>query len=221
MTVIGRGKSSRLLANALGCKRNQNDDIIIRYGKADYRKSRIEINKSEAINLARHKFNSLCVFKSMGISVPNFNLHFEQLKFPILGRKFYHHGGKDIQVIKSKDDFIECDYYIEFLPVQKEYRVHVFNQECISISRKVDGDENVFCRNYATGWRFKEVRIYPNEIESLAKSSVKVLGLDFGAVDIIISNSKAYVLEVNTAPGIIQKRAELYATKIKQFIGGL
>lgn len=221
MKVIGRGKHSRLLAEKLECGRNKNDDIIVRYGRVDLREARIEINRNDALKLARNKLVSLFHFKSAGLPVPRFSKEISGLRFPILGRSFYHHGGKDIKVIKSMIDFIECDYYIEFLPVEKEYRFHVVDGGIISASRKYDGDENVFCRNYSTGWRFKEVKRYSPELPVISKEAVKCLGLDFGAVDIIISEGKPYVLEVNTAPGMIERRAEAYANAIKKYINVL
>jgi glutathione synthase/RimK-type ligase-like ATP-grasp enzyme len=60
-------------------------------------------------------------------------------------------------------------------------------------------------RNYSNGWVYARAEIAPSE-ELLLSSiqAVKLLGLDFGAVDIghrLIDN-KFFVFEINTAPGL-------------------
>jgi glutathione synthase/RimK-type ligase-like ATP-grasp enzyme len=80
--------------------------------------------------------------------------------------------------------------------------------------RRRNGDaltgDAALIRNAANGWVFavNDVRFTSPEIEEKVRSysvaAVKALGLDFGAVDIIVNKkgTEAYVLEVNTAPGI-------------------
>jgi len=96
-----------------------------------------------------------------------------------------------------------------------EYRVHVFNNEVILYqkkSRRVDEDGNVVTaegeaadvRNLASNWVYRTGNLRRLErVEDLAKAAITALGLDFGAVDIIMgSGGDVYVLEVNTAPGL-------------------
>jgi hypothetical protein len=96
-----------------------------------------------------------------------------------------------------------------------EYRVHVFNEEVILYqkkSRKVDADglveiaegETADVRNLASHWIYRTENLKPTpQIEELALASVEVLGLHFGAVDIIKdAEGDLFVLEVNTAPGL-------------------
>lgn len=53
----------------------------------------------------------------------------------------------------------------------------------------------------------------PDEVLSVAVDAVDILNLDFGAVDVVYSvkKNKACVLEVNTAPGIDNTSAAIYA----------
>ena len=47
-------------------------------------------------------------------------------------------------------------------------------------------------------------------------NTIKALKLDFGAVDIIrAKNGKLYVLEVNTAPGLEERKLQIYADYFK------
>ena len=96
-----------------------------------------------------------------------------------------------------------------------EYRVHVFKDEVILYQKKsrrlidedevdVPTDEQSDIRNLESGWVYRTGNLERLErIEHLALDTIKALGLDFGAVDIIMDSEGAvFVLEVNTAPGL-------------------
>jgi len=112
-----------------------------------------------------------------------------------------------------------------------EYRVHVFGGEIILYqkkSRKVDEDGEVVTpeggevdvRNLASNWIYRTGNLNRLErIEELAISAITALGLDFGAVDIIMNEDKeVMVLEINSAPGISNTETrEAYVTAIKNY----
>jgi len=97
-----------------------------------------------------------------------------------------------------------------------EYRVHVFDDEVILYqkkSRRVDEEtgevvtaegEDADVRNLASNWIYRTGNLKRLErVEQLAIDAVEALGLDFGAVDILMTgDGSVYVLEVNTAPGL-------------------
>ena len=62
-------------------------------------------------------------------------------------------------------------------------------------------------RSWDNGWRFKVPTTSFEErkpVRRAARRAVRSLGLDFGAVDVLVdADGKVYVLEVNTAPGIV------------------
>lgn len=159
------------------------------------------------------------MFAEAGLPTPKFSLECYDLAFPLLGRKFHHWGGRDIVMFKNKDQVKEMDYYIEFLPIDEEYRFHVVCGEIVSSSIKVGGDKRSTCRNLNSGWTFKETKkfLLP-ELPDLSMWAIRALGLHFGAVDIMVSKGKPYLLEINTAPGLIERRAKLYAKKLNQYI---
>lgn len=72
-----------------------------------------------------------------------------------------------------------------------------------------DTDQSLI-RNYDNGWVFATQNVVyssstiEDSVKQQAIAAVQALGLDFGAVDICVNleGSKAYVLEVNTAPGL-------------------
>ncbi len=114
-----------------------------------------------------------------------------------------------------------------------EYRVHVMNGEVILYqkkSRRVDeetGDvitadgADADVRNLASNWIYRTGNLNRLErVEALAIQAIDALGLDFGAVDIIMDeDGSVYTLEVNTAPGISnQATAEAYINGFRSLV---
>lgn len=232
LSIIGKGKDARNLANALDCKRfNKKANMFIRYGNVREGFEGIQINSIEAINNARDKLYTLTMLSENGIRVPEFGLEFETATKPFFARERYHKKGKDIEIYKSEDiiDYKHLrntkHYWIKYIPVNSEYRVHVMNDTVIQICKKIPNDdthENDMIRNLEHGWHFAEARNWENgynKLKEMAIASVKILGLDFGAVDIILGKDKNYyVLEVNTAPGLDNKRLDLYVENFLRLI---
>jgi glutathione synthase/RimK-type ligase-like ATP-grasp enzyme len=117
--------------------------------------------------------------------------------------------------------------YVEYVPKKHEYRVHVGRGEVLDIQQKrkrreVDNDEvNYQVRNGRYGWVFcrHDVTPPPGEALGAAVAAVNALGLDFGAVDLGVTekDGRVAVYEVNTAPGLEGTTLETYA----QFITNL
>jgi hypothetical protein len=114
--------------------------------------------------------------------------------------------------------FQKAKLWTRFIPNTKEYRVHVFGNEVLAVHRKVEGTGEV--KNTANGWKFKKVTIYDPDIVAQTVASVKAIGLDFAAVDVIWDGEKAWVLEANTAPGIYEMTwtTEQYVNKFKAIL---
>lgn len=138
------------------------------------------------------------------------------------------HSGAGIVLASTEEELVDAPLYTEYIPKKEEYRVHVFNGEVIHVSRKARRkdvpDENVNwkIRNHNNGFIFQHENFeLPDECNVQALLAVKDLGLDFGAVDIIWNDKqqKAYVLEVNTAPGIEGKTLDAYVNAFKKVMG--
>jgi D-alanine-D-alanine ligase-like ATP-grasp enzyme len=160
------------------------------------------------------------------------------------GRSFRHSRGTDISVFNVGFSMVgheKPDYYIEYVEPRKEYRIHIMRGEIIRAQKKFFGEElfqkltegasdeerekfrqfSQFVRNNETGWRMYDIQDaekVPVDVLNVAKKCMLVLGLDFGAVDIVFtksdSRSRAFPLEVNTAPGLRDDNLELYATHL-------
>lgn len=183
-------------------------------------------NYKDAVNRTTDKFGSLQVLKDAGVPVPNHSRDHRELDYPLLGRDRNHYGGTDIELILQSQDAELCssDYYVEYIPTQREYRFHVIDGEVVKVSHKrcdEPEDYTPYCRNYQNGHRFVHP---PDDIHERAKPiatrAVEALGLDFGALDVILGEDNHFrVLEVNTAPSLSENTFELYAEKLMEMMG--
>lgn len=190
------------------------DDILIRWGNSfqperdeEYRRV---INSAEAIVAATNKLQSLEMLRDGGLTVPPFSTDpdelVEEYGYPILGRRMRHARGSDIQFcLQRRDHRRPRDFYTKYIPCNREFRVHVVGREAVRIQAKyLDFPEQkkAWIRNYESGYRFRNprLRMHSRRLQA-AISAVEILGLDFGAVDLIIGDDgETYILEVNTAP---------------------
>ena len=84
---------------------------------------------------------------------------------------------------------------------------------------------NSHIRNHANGWVFcrEDIKINnKNDLFNQALLACNAANLDFGAVDIIYNQKqkKYYVLEVNTAPGLVGQTIIKYANAILTYVKG-
>jgi len=148
----------------------------------------------------------------------------------------------------GNEPFYKSDYITAYIKPHKEYRVHVMGGQVLFAQRKyfrnelfeklterfdLDSqldkftEESQIIRNNDHGWGFHDM----NSLENIPKavldasiSAVDALGLDFGAVDVITDAQKengsrrAFVLEINTAPGLRDRNLEKYADGLSNLL---
>ncbi len=146
------------------------------------------------------------------------------------------HSGKGIFLLKEEggdgaypwNDITtgEIPLFVKYIPKRNEYRVHVVMGEVIDVRRKArrkdfnDDQINWKIRNHENGFVFAKDGFEPEEeVLQEAVKAVLAAGLDFGAVDVIYNNfrKKAYVLEINTAPGLEGSTVDNYAEAFQKF----
>ncbi len=142
--------------------------------------------------------------------------------------KLQGHSGEGIVIVEDAAGITNCPLYVQYINKISEFRVHVIGGEVCLTQRKVkradiDADEvNWKVRNHAGGFIFQQNGIeVPPQVHEQALSVMEVVGLDFGAVDVIFNQKKAeaYVLEVNTAAGLMGTTGDMYAEKLKALVG--
>ena len=150
--------------------------------------------------------------------------------FPVVCRQILQgHSGAGIVMAADRSSLVPCSLYTEYVKKKHEYRVHVGRRwvdfgvgtataigvegevvySVISVQQKKrrleHPDPNWQVRNHANGFIYARSDVNPPaSVLKVAKDVLKELDLDFGAVDVIWNESeaKAYVLEINTAPGL-------------------
>ncbi len=223
-------------------------DVLLRWGStrrsekdALYENRGMKIlNSASSILRNTNKLGSLRLFAKAGLNVPKIYTDKHSIKgFPVLGRDRNHSGGKDIVIIQgsnnlSSNDFNKIpnkDFYVEFIPSKLEYRVHVFAGEVLRVTQKTfrghdrNGDSidnKSLIRNDTFGWGHSNIETNEvrKDILNACIKAVKAIGLDFGAVDVIISSvdEKPYILEVNTCPRLNSIGMKIYVDRIKELI---
>lgn len=155
--------------------------------------------------------------------------------FPIVCRTVLAgHSGDGIVISNTRGDLVHAPLYVEYIKKQQEYRIHVGMKwgepiphgngaqervpHIIAVQRKARRNDhpspNWKIRNLAGGFVYVRQGVNPPpSVLSAAGEALRASGLDFGAVDVLWNQekAKAYVLEINTAPGIEGQTIEDYA----------
>ena len=218
-------------------------DLLIRWGSTASAKINPKkvLNKKDSIALAANKFESLIKMQQAEVPVPKTvalemlaeptlaEVFKKGLKLPVLARDTHHTRGKDILLCLQNKDLRRAlrwgrNFLVEYISTEREYRVHVFNGEIIRTSQKVlmSRDEYLpYIRNDDHNHTFRNPRKQLTQLQKdVAIKAVQVLGLDFGAVDMVIGDDgNPYVLEVNTGPSLtVEAGLEIYTNKFKTLI---
>jgi len=158
----------------------------------------------------------------------------ETLSYPMIGRKFpYHSHGNWIYFIKNRRRLKRAgyrDHYIQFIKGDLELRAHVLNNKLVRLSRKVPVDDkyNKRIKNTKRGWLLSDLDelnyikdLNIKDIEDQCIKAMKVIDLDFGAIDIIIENSTnlPYILELNSAPSLNKYGRRIYEIELRNMLG--
>ena len=128
-------------------------------------------------------------------------------------------------IAEEQMQLVTASLYTKYIPKRDEYRVHVMNGEVIAKQRKArrldvpDDQVNWQVRTHDNGFVFQRTNVVvPFDVEAKAIECVRRLGLDFGGCDVVWNEQqqRAYVLEVNTAPGIEGTTVQEYARKFRE-----
>lgn len=139
------------------------------------------------------------------------------------------HSGRDIVIAENGDvgQVVDAPLYTKYVQKKDEYRVYVVGGVAIDVARKArrldHDDPNWRIRSWWNGFVFARKNCNPHRhVYDVALAAVEACGLDFAAVDVIwnAAQRKAYVLEVNTAPGIEGRTIDVYAKALTALASG-
>lgn len=225
-------RTGRAVAQALGIEsgtglRGRDPEVVIRWGsQRRVRQGRRVINVRSALAVASDKFRTLEALAEAGIGVPEFTLErwravgWSQAGHTVLGRTRHGRAGNGIHVYgPGVAPEFGHELYTKLIPASNEYRVHVVGGEVIRCQQKqlTAGVAPGVIRSHESGYVFvglQSFRLHQRRYDA-AIEAVAALGLDFGAVDLLIGeDGETYVLEVNTAPGCSPMTLNAYATAL-------
>jgi len=198
------------------------------------------LNKPEAINIASNKLSYFITCKTIQqwgtiINVPDWTVNKTEAE------QWVNDGStvvcRNILTGHSGDGIIICEdtpvpdvpLYVKYIKKKHEYRIHfIGSTDNYFVQRKArrHGFENPnwMVRNTAGGFIYvndaDNVGPVPDNVLTQAKLAFECSTLDFGAVDVIWNDSqnKAYVLEINTAPGLEGRTLEFYRDSLLNII---
>ena len=231
-------KSARLLARALGGSRIRNPEVrnghrVVNWGTTSPWPAYLQdpINRPGSV---RRASNKLSFFQTISAQpyCPPFTTNREiaeawlQDDFRVVCRTLLNSSsGRGIHIANFPDDLIDAPLYVKYIPKQDEFRVHIFDGHIIDIQRKARlrsvQNPNWRIRNLANGFIYAREGIedYPHllEVREVALGAYDLTELDFGAFDVIVNRRtvSSYVLEVNTAPGLMGTTLERYVSHLQ------
>lgn len=187
------------------------------------------VNKVSAINRASNKLRAFEIFRENGIRIPEIRKTTESARelFAhgqniVLARSKIHRAGNDIVVVTSSEllQYVYADFFVQYIESVKEYRVHVYRNKIIRVGEKIPVApiKSTIIKSRPNGWHIEYLPRGNRPISLLndARIAVSSLGLDFGVVDMIIdSDRRAFVLEVNTGPGLDDTGIRIYGRKFE------
>jgi len=147
----------------------------------------------------------------------------------VFGRKYLRAScGKGIVVYEPEgEEKLEVHpVYTKYKKKKREFRVHVFKDQVVSVVEKkrkkeFDGERDTKIRNVANGYVFVQQNVVePDGLRELALQAAQVSQSDFRGVDIGYNRLKneLFVIEVNSAPGIQGNNINRYLEAIVQYV---
>ena len=215
--------------------------LIINWGRSEWSSGRSELitlNKPEAVANACDKRRTFRVLSEQGMEsvLPRWTTDNNEARgwFDDGVEKVYCRTltsgsqGRGIVVAKAPEEIVHAGLYTGGVLAEREIRVHVFKREVIDYAQKkklssesraergIEEEPDEDIRNHANGWIFARAGVeIPETVKTTAVEAIHALGLDFGAVDMIITpQGVGKILEINTAPGLEGTTLESYTEAI-------
>ena len=148
-------------------------------------------------------------------------------QFPVVVRRNNHFKGKFFYLIRDPARlrrYNPANHYIqEYVDKIDEYRLFIMKDRIIEADLKElpEGHTNPV-RNFETGCFFRWVRVSSlnTDLKRAVRNAVQTCGLDFAAVDCATIRTpqgiKPTIFEINSAPGLIDRKIELFTNKLHE-----
>ena len=240
-------QSAKVLSQSLNVLRVRDsyvprrNEIIINWGNSTmvghYPTNNLDLNHHSAIAIA---CNKLKTFKKLGEegfehlpvwSTDRYTIYNTWEGHP--DSKVYcrtsltGHSGSGIVIASNSYELVDAPLYTIQTKHKYEFRAHVFKGNLIDIQQKkkrsgVEANSDI--RNHSNGYIYaRSDIIVPDIVAEASVKAVELLGLDFGAVDIGYRerDNKAFVFEVNTAPGLVGSTLVNYTNVFTNYLNSI
>jgi glutathione synthase/RimK-type ligase-like ATP-grasp enzyme len=208
-------------------------DVIVNWGRTNLPNMApaLTVNAPENVRIAVNKLDSFRLFSHNNVPTVEWTTDINVARGwdgdVVVRKSLTGRGGKGIVIVEGPraDDLPEAPLYTLYAKRKHEYRVHVFRDRVIDAQQKkrragIDRTpESATVRSYDNGWVFCRGGVtVPDCVKDAAIKAVAALGLDFGGVDVGYNEhyDRAYVFEVNSAPGIEGTTLQSYANAFKE-----
>ena len=236
-------KSAKLVARLLGIRRirvrnsryrARVGDKIINWGSNALRSG---MERARVFNRPPlHGINKLTCFNILArnnVSIPEYTVDqraVDRSSVWLARHTVTGSGGRGITIVNPGDTVPSAPLYVKYIPKKYEVRIHVANGEVFDVQQKMfrrgtGGDVNHKIRSHDNGFIFVRHGLsIPtaalHKCKSEAVKAVVALGMDFGAVDVIFNErqDKAFVLEVNSSPGVENSTANNYRDMLRSMV---
>jgi hypothetical protein len=190
--------------------------------------------KQLAYGMGTDKLTQYRWFEQQGLSALEYTTDWAVVQnwlgdgFTVFGRKYLNAScGKGIVVLEPGTPYVGgLPVYTKYKKKKREFRVHVFKGQVVCVvekQRKRDwkGERDTKVRNLANGYVFvQQILNLPTGLQALAMKAASVVQSDFAGVDIGYNekNNDLFVIEVNSAPGIVGSNVAAYCNKIMEYV---
>jgi len=238
-----KSKGAKALADALGINRIKHkeskfkghyDKTVINWGSTklpDEVQKCAVINPNDRVFESTNKLTFLTKCKDGGVKTPKFTTHTKEAAlwiragYAVVCRTILRgSSGKGIVIADKEEELVKAPLYTRYIKKKEEWRVHIHKGKVFDVQKKgrrreVE-DPNWRVRNRAGGFVYMREDIdIPEDVTVQALAAFDVTGLDFGAVDVVtIKNGHAFVLEINTAPGLEGVTIERYKENFSEYL---
>lgn len=200
------------------------------------------LNQPEAVAVASHKRRFFQLCDEIGrINIPRYTVNQSEAEEwintgSVVFLRTVLQGSSGVGIVelnnvtdlKEKSKGVANPLYVEYIKKKHEFRIHFMNKRIISVQQKkkrkdVDLESiNWRVRSWDNGFIFarNDIKV-PQPVKDQALLVADLCGLDFGAIDIIWNERRkeAFVLEVNTAPGLCGTTVYDYAYSFAKELG--
>ena len=234
-------ESAKKLAEAIGAKRIKREgsrykykpgDVIINWGCSEIDNPEVMkgviVNNPEHVDIVSNKKSFFQTYPGNRDYVVQHTTNIDNAllwaaqDFTVVARhNLRGHSGEGIEIVEPGMLMPHAPLYTKYKKKTDEYRVHFYGDSLIKFARKgrkldvPNEDVNWKVRNLAGGFVYalSTFEDMPEQVIEACQDYADNTMLDFGAIDVIYHkpSDRAYILEVNTAPGLSGSTIEAYA----------